>query len=104
MTITGKYCEDHELPDLCANPFPLRILWPIYSEELGDGRSDIDVVHVLQRSSLEVRAGGIEDGLHLGDPWIMAMLSEKRRRLKEIAYGCSCAGAEVQVIAGDRND
>ena len=31
------------------------------------------------------------------------MLSEKRRRLKEVAYRCSCARAEVQVIAGDRN-
>ena len=33
----------------------------------------------------------------------MAMLSEKRRRLKEFAYCCSCARAEVQVIAGYRN-
>jgi hypothetical protein len=47
MTITGTYCEDHELPDLGANLFPLRVLWRIYSEELGDGRSDIDVVDVF---------------------------------------------------------
>ena len=85
-----------------ANFFALRILGRIYSEELGDGRSDIDVVNVFQGSSLEVRAGGIKYRLHLGQPRVVTVLSEKRRRLKEIAYRCSCARVEVQVIAGDR--
>src|SRR5262245_33743606 len=60
-------------------------------------------VNVLQTFSLEVRAGGVKDGLHLRQPRIMAMLTEKRRRLKEVAYGCPCARVEVQVITGDCN-
>jgi hypothetical protein len=75
----------------CANFFALRILWRVYSEELCDRRGDVDVVDFLEGSPREVWATSVEYGLHLGQPWIMAMLSEKRRRLKEVAYCCSCA-------------
>jgi len=86
-----------------ANFFALRVPRRIYSEELGDGRSDIDVVNVFQGSSLEVRAGGIKYRLHLGQPRVVTVLSEKCRRLKEVADRHCCARAEVQVITRDRH-
>ena len=86
-----------------ANFFALRVPGRIYSEELGDGRSDIDVVNVFQGSLLEVRAGGIKYRLHLGQPRVVTVLSEKCRRLKEIADRRCCARAKVQVIARDRH-
>lgn len=60
-----------------AKCFALRVPGRIYSDELGDGRSDIDVVNVFQVSSREVRAGGIKYRLHLGQPRLVTVLSEK---------------------------
>src|SRR5215510_14147978 len=102
MTAGVRFCEE-KLLVAGANFLTLRILGRIYSENFCHCWGNVDIVNVLQTFSLEVRAGGVKDGLHLRQPRIMAMLTEKRRRLKEVAYGCPCARVEVQVITGDRN-
>jgi len=83
--------------------FPLRIFWWFYFQQFRNGGRDVDIVNILQAAALEVWPGGIEDGLRLGQPRVVTMLSKKRRRLKEVAYGCFSTRVEVQVIAGDGN-
>jgi hypothetical protein len=69
-----------------ANFFTLGILWRIYSEELGDGRGDIDVVNVFQVSSLEVRPG-IKYALHLVQPRVVAVLAKQPSLVIAVAFG-----------------
>ena len=68
---------------------PLGVFRRLDVQQLRNRRRDVDVVDFLEGSPLEIRSRRVENRFHLAQPRVVTVLAEKRRRLKEVPYGCS---------------
>ena len=75
----------------------LRIAWSFDAKQMGDCRSNIDIINVEQSSLFDIRTCRVVDSFHFGQIRIISVLAKERRCLEQIADRSNVQGLKSRL-------